>query len=157
MLLIFWTYKNTFVFFLGFFQSCAEKFTWATEILQFKMVPLNLKGTVLDVSWGLILTNECVAMQVVSLQPDWFYCCLAACPQAGRISQFRGSSFGTGCVRATVRVHSSWFAHCAITLAWPGPITPAVHAQQIWGYVLIVTRSSQVYFSTEVFKWNEEN
>lgn len=125
-------------------------------ILQFKMVPLNLQETVSCPSWGLILAFEYSAIYVVSVQPGWFHCCLAGYPQAGRISQFRGSSFDTGCVRATVRVHSSWFAHCTVTLAWPGPITPAVHAQQICGYVLIITRSSQVYFSMEICTLNGE-
>lgn len=138
--------------------SCTERFKWATEILQFKMVPLSPKGSVLYTSWGLILMYKYVAIQVISLQPDWFQCCLAGCSQAGRISQFRGSSFDTGCVRATVHVHSRWFAHCTVTLAWPRPITPAVCAQQICGSVLIINRSSRVYFSMRIFKlWGMGN
>lgn len=39
--------KIVLYFSWAIFQSCTERFEWATEMPQLKMVPLNLNGTVL--------------------------------------------------------------------------------------------------------------
>lgn len=79
-----------------FFKSFTRRFKWAAEVLQFKMVPVNIRGAAFNISWGVILLNECAAVQIL-------------CSQTGlqtRISQFKGSSFGPWCATVAAGVHS---------------------------------------------------
>lgn len=66
-----------------FFQAFTKRFKWAAEVLQFNMVPVNLKRTAFSISWGVILPNERAAVQMSCSQTGFTVVLLVSQKLAG--------------------------------------------------------------------------